>query len=100
MKNHIESVHKGKKPFKCKICESKFGHKSDLKRHISVHEGIKPFKCYSCEYECARNNYLKRHIHDQNMRKYQCAVCGSTFAEKAKLLRHFNNSVLFSIGRK
>ena len=38
LKNHIEVVHEGKKPFKCIICDSSFTWNSHLKGHIpSVH---------------------------------------------------------------
>ena len=44
LKGHIESVHEGKKLFKCKICDSSFTQKRYMNRHIeSVHEGKKPF---------------------------------------------------------
>ena len=37
---HIESVHNGKKPYKCSICTSSFSQKGGLNTHIeSVHEG-------------------------------------------------------------
>ena len=41
-KRHVTSVHEGKKPFKCDICDAKFDEKSKLKKHItSVHEQLK-----------------------------------------------------------
>ena len=44
------SVHKGKKPFKCDICDVCFTHKHDLKYHTEyVHEGNTPFKCDMCD---------------------------------------------------
>ena len=42
MKNHVASVHEGKKPFKCESCDYRFAQKSDMKRHVAlVHEGKK-----------------------------------------------------------
>ena len=36
---HIASVHEGKKPFKCEICDDQFKLKHELNEHIaSVHE--------------------------------------------------------------
>ena len=49
LKNHIETVHEGIKPFKCKICDYKTAHKPSLKVHTeSVHEGIKPYHTLKC----------------------------------------------------
>ena len=39
LKKHIETVHVGKKPIRCDICDAKFTEKSTLKYHIkSIHE--------------------------------------------------------------
>ena len=32
----IETVHEGKKPFKCNICDAGFVSKGDLNRHIAL----------------------------------------------------------------
>ena len=46
MNNHIESVHEGKKKFKCDKCDKAFSQKSNMTKHINtVHEGNKPFQC-------------------------------------------------------
>ena len=37
---------KGKKPFKCEICDVTFAKKGDMKNHISsIHEREGPLKC-------------------------------------------------------
>ena len=55
MKRHIESVHEGKKPFKCETCEYTYSQKSHLNQHVAkVHEGKKPFKCQICDYPLKR----------------------------------------------
>ena len=38
LKDHISSLHEGKKPFKCDICGSSFSRKHYLKVHIAYHE--------------------------------------------------------------
>ena len=49
LKMHKLSVHDGKKPFKCEVCDYSCSQKGHLNRHIaSVHEGMKPFKCEKC----------------------------------------------------
>ena len=48
MKSHLHSVHEGKKPFKCDICDTCLSNARDLKKHIdSVHEGEKPVRVNS-----------------------------------------------------
>ena len=40
LNEHIESVHEGKKSFKCNICYTAFSQKRDLSKHMeSVHKG-------------------------------------------------------------
>jgi uncharacterized Zn-finger protein len=49
MKKHVASVHEGKKPFRCDICEYRSSEKSNMNRHIkSVHEGKKNLKFEYC----------------------------------------------------
>ena len=43
MNRHVVSVHEGKKPFKCEICDYSCSLKRTLKKHVAaVHEGEKP----------------------------------------------------------
>ena len=45
MKRHIQSVHEGKKDYKCNSCDKMFFSKAHLKRHFNgIHKGIKRFK--------------------------------------------------------
>ena len=40
MKQHVASVHEGKKPFKCDNCDYSCSQKGNLKTHVqSVHDG-------------------------------------------------------------
>ena len=62
LKNHVASVHEGKKTFKCEFCNHTFSQKINLKSHVaSIHEGKKPFKCEFCNYTCSTNQVLKIH---------------------------------------
>ena len=63
LKSHVDSVHEGKKPFKCENCDYSCAEKGDLQKHItSVHEGKKPFNCESCDYKFAHKSDMKRHV--------------------------------------
>jgi uncharacterized Zn-finger protein len=44
MKKHVETVHEGKKPFKCTICNSCYTRKTTLNKHMkTVHENMNQF---------------------------------------------------------
>ena len=63
MKAHIESVHEGKKKFKCQICDYSCHTKCNMNRHISiVHEENKPFDCNICEKAFSSRHSIKHHI--------------------------------------
>ena len=75
---HIETVHEGKKPFNCHICNYKSSGRGTLNRHIaSVHEGKKPFNCSICDYNCSQKGNLTIHIasvHEGN-KEFKCSIC-------------------------
>ena len=54
---------KGKKTFKCEICDKKFSQKVNINIHYSsVHEGKKTFKCNICDKCFSRKIFMDRHI--------------------------------------
>ena len=68
MTGHIASVHEGKKPLNCFVCDHSFSDKASLSWHIaSVHEGKKPLKCYisDCNYSL-KNIILQQFIRKGN----------------------------------
>ena len=63
LSKHMASVHDGKKPFNCSICDHKFSIKQSLTKHIaSVHEGKKPYNCSICNQKFSSKQSLTRHI--------------------------------------
>ena len=63
MQGHIVSVHEGKQPFKCDICDANFTQKPNLKQPIeSDDEGKKPFKCDMCDASFAFKHHLQAHV--------------------------------------
>ena len=86
MNIHIETVHEGKKPVLCSICNTSFTTKKNLKRHVAnVHEGKKSMRkknpqCLICEKVFPDNN-LKRlitSVHEEK-RRLKCSVCDKVF---------------------
>jgi len=66
-KRHIESVHEGKRPYKCEHCELRFEEKSKMKNHVMVvHDKQKSFNCGCCDSKFATKTYLKEHICQYN----------------------------------
>ena len=91
LNKHIASVHDGKKPFKCNICEASFPQKQNLNIHIaSVHEGKKPFKCNSCDASFVSKHGLTVHIYSVHEFKkpFKCNDCSMSFSLKGNLNRH------------
>ena len=49
MRQHVESVHKGNKLFKCTICVHSFEQESSIHQHKEYdHESNAPYKCELC----------------------------------------------------
>ena len=59
----VESVHEGKKPYRCSICDYNFSQKNNLKAHVeSVHENVKPYNCVICNYSCLKKGDMERYV--------------------------------------
>ena len=114
-------VHKNVKNFKCEQCGKTFGEKSLLTRHQSVHSSVKtsfycnvckkyvgdikshcrtehadvPFECEYCFRRYAKQREYRVHVSSKHtkLRKWLCDLCGSKFAEKYQLRRHFRSHV-------
>ena len=87
-------INKGKKPFKCSICDSSFSQKGTLKRHMaSVHEEKKPFKCPTCDAGFAQKGKLIRHLESVHELKkpFKCPTCDASFAQKSQLKKHLTS---------
>ena len=53
---------KGRKLFKCDICNYTTHRCGDYKRHMIVHSGEKPFRCEECDFRTAQAGSLKIHM--------------------------------------
>ena len=60
-----DTVHEGKRPFTCTVCDQAFKRMCHLEYHFdSVHEKKKPhqYKCSVCDYSASTNKILQKHI--------------------------------------
>ena len=70
LNKHVASVHKGKKPFKCDICDYRSSEKGHIKIHVAtVHGGKKSFKCNICDKSFSLKKYMTRHVAAVHERK-------------------------------
>ena len=79
---HINSVHKGVKPFPCHLCEARFSQKSNLKKHVaSVHDKEKPYMCDVCYKKFAAKRNLNGHTSSVHEKKkpFHCSICNASF---------------------
>ena len=64
LKRHVESAHKQVKKFQHEHCESSFGQKEKLNKHIINHcntKFMKSFKCITCEKSFITKQALRGH---------------------------------------
>ena len=94
LKQHVESVHEGKKSFYCKICNIAFARRGNLKDHVAaVHDKLTPFRCSICDSTFAQKSNLDKHVaivHKEN-KPYKCEICGGNFLIKSTLSFHISS---------
>ena len=73
-------MHKGEKPFKCRLCDKAFTSTMLRNQHMFVHWGHKKFICDVC----GKGFMSRKHFHDHlrihnGEQQYRCEVCGKEF---------------------
>ena len=86
----MNSVHEGKRPYKCPQCDLFFAHKSGLQFHVnSIHEKKEIYKCLLCSYTSLQKGAFAAHIESlHEKRSYDCLICGVIFKQKTGLNQH------------
>ena len=82
-----------KKPFKCLICEKRFGQQSTLIRHYRIHTGERPYQCRICSqtFNTSSNRLVHMKTVHSDERNYHCQQCQKSFNLKSHLLSHIQN---------
>jgi hypothetical protein len=94
-----KTILKGNRSFKCKICDTSFKAKTNLKKHIAlVHEGKKLFKYNTSDFSFQSKKDLEVHTafgHEpksahEGKKPIKCGVCNTEFTLKHNLKRHID----------
>lgn len=88
-----ERTHRNERPFACDICNTSFGTKSSLKRHLKVsHNSLKPFECPECHRcfvsEGIRDRHLSRNHGKPEDFKFPCTLCPCKYLKLKDLQKH------------
>ncbi|XP_037048131.1 zinc finger protein 737-like isoform X1 [Bradysia coprophila] len=89
LKSHRRSVHEGKKPEVCPICDKEFNNLRALRRHRHKHSDLKQFRCDDCgrwyKYQTSLTLHKKSHA---DVRRFICDLCGKAFVRAHGLQSH------------
>jgi len=91
---HIKKKHTDAKPeFKCDYCDKTFVLRSSRTNHVMAAHYIetgRQLNCDQCDKCFSRKKRLDDHIKTVHEGlRYRCTICTTSFAFKAKMLRHY-----------
>ncbi|KAG6459155.1 gastrula zinc finger protein XlCGF26.1 [Manduca sexta] len=91
-KNHVDTVHKLVKRFKCTKCPDRFTEYFRRQKHMVEVHGVAPlqYKCNVCERTFERRYTLSRHMKRDHLeeRDFQCELCSYKCFTKNELRVH------------
>ena len=88
---HVQKLHTSEKPLVCKRCDQTFPDRYSFKQHLKTHEGEKCFKCDLCNYASVSARHLESHMLIHTDKKpFLCDECEQSFRQKQLLKRHKN----------
>lgn len=85
-----QRIHTGDKPFPCRMCDRKFTHSSNRRKHERiVHLQLSSFVCRLCGKPCSTQSTLTEHIVTHLLLpQWVCTDCGRRFKFPSGLERH------------
>lgn len=92
LNQHVELVHDGKKAFSCKYCETLFGRKYSLLKHIRLfHEPTATDRSHgSNDNNSQMDVTTTSSIQCQKNKLFRCNICNSKFASNRNLKYHID----------
>ena len=85
-----KNIHKGLKPFPCKICGKVFAYPASRRRHYDQHFQRESVSCTKCQKVFVDKNSLYTHIRKfhKSQDEYKCQHCGQCFKSGVGLSNH------------
>jgi len=89
LRQHVRTVHEGKRPYKCQHCGKTFARRSHLVAHNMTHTGDRNFQCHVCDLRFSHRFQLTAHepVHSGE-RRHRCTYCQKQFLRSCDLTTH------------
>ena len=91
VKEHVMTVHEGKKHLQCEFCAETFGYRAILSRHVrEYHTNSLELPCNYCGTVFQNKGELNEHVRQIHKTTLQCELCNKSFLIKKELIKHYS----------